>query len=211
MSMFLMSKTLILSEFWACTLIAGFSMGGYGAIKIAMKHPDIFQSVYANSSCCLDHKPSNFDKTRVMEALSIQNLETVTTDASFSSKTFLASSAAFSPNPDNPPFYADFPFKIIGDSLSSDENAKAKWLANYPAWMVDQYVTNLNELHAISFDAGIQEPGILKTSQYFSGILNRIKVKHTFEEFDGGHGDKFGERFETKILPFFSSELISDK
>ncbi|HMC00748.1 MAG TPA: alpha/beta hydrolase-fold protein, partial [Flavobacteriaceae bacterium] len=37
--------------------IAGHSMGGYGAIKIAMKHPDIFRSVYGTSSCCMDINP----------------------------------------------------------------------------------------------------------------------------------------------------------
>lgn len=190
--------------------IAGFSMGGYGAIKIAMKHSDIYRSVYANSSCCLDHNPSESRTTEVMKAMSVVNLDSIR-NASFSTKIYLATAASFSPNPENPPFFADFPFRMTGDSLSVDENVKARWLSNYPAWMADQYVTNLNELHAISFDAGTNEPGTLKRSQHFSDILNRIQVKHFFEEFDGRHGDKFGERFETKILPFFSNELISDK
>lgn len=33
--------------------IAGFSMGGFGAIVLAMKHPDVFGAVYALSPCCL--------------------------------------------------------------------------------------------------------------------------------------------------------------
>jgi S-formylglutathione hydrolase len=187
--------------------ITGFSMGGYGAIKIAMKHPDLYRAVYANSSCCLDHTPGNFNKKLVMEAMAHQNLETITTETSFSTKTYLASSAAFSPNPDNPPFYADFPFGFAGDSLSINESATAQWLANYPSWMADQYVTNLRELHAIAFDAGTKETGILKTSQHFSSILKRMHVEHSFEEFDGGHGDKFGERLKTRMLPFFSAEF----
>ena len=33
--------------------IAGHSMGGYGAVTLAMKHPDVFSAVYALSPCCL--------------------------------------------------------------------------------------------------------------------------------------------------------------
>src|SRR4030095_10841722 len=33
--------------------IAGHSMGGYGALTLAMKHPDVFGAVYALSPCCL--------------------------------------------------------------------------------------------------------------------------------------------------------------
>lgn len=38
--------------------IAGHSMGGYGALKIAMKHPDVFAAVYGTSSCCLTYMPA---------------------------------------------------------------------------------------------------------------------------------------------------------
>ena len=33
--------------------IAGHSMGGFGAMSLAMKHPDVFSVVYALSPCCL--------------------------------------------------------------------------------------------------------------------------------------------------------------
>lgn len=34
--------------------IAGHSMGGFGALRLAMRFPDLFGSVYAMSPCCLD-------------------------------------------------------------------------------------------------------------------------------------------------------------
>ena len=34
--------------------IAGHSMGGYGALYLAFRHPDVFGSVYALSPCCLE-------------------------------------------------------------------------------------------------------------------------------------------------------------
>src|ERR1039458_7126645 len=33
--------------------LAGHSMGGYGAMKIGMKHPEIYSSMYVMSACCL--------------------------------------------------------------------------------------------------------------------------------------------------------------
>ena len=34
--------------------LAGHSMGGYGALRIGMKRPDVFSALYALSSCCLN-------------------------------------------------------------------------------------------------------------------------------------------------------------
>src|SRR6185436_6970086 len=34
--------------------LAGHSMGGYGTLRLAMKRPDVFNAIYALSSCCLN-------------------------------------------------------------------------------------------------------------------------------------------------------------
>jgi S-formylglutathione hydrolase FrmB len=190
--------------------IAGHSMGGYGAIKIAMKHPDIFSAVYGSSSCCLAQSPTDFTQETIETTMSIKNWEELA-NAGFYSKAILAQAAAYAPNPGNPPFYGNLPYKLEGDTTLTSEYAKAKWLANIPSWMADQYNTNLHQLRAISFDAGTKDiPEVLSNSKYFSETLTRIKVKYTFEVFEGGHNDKVGERIETKILPFFSKVLTND-
>ena len=33
--------------------LSGHSMGGYGTVRIGMKQPSVFSSLYAMSSCCL--------------------------------------------------------------------------------------------------------------------------------------------------------------
>src|SRR6266704_7002099 len=38
--------------------LAGHSMGGYGTMRIGMKHPEVFSSLYAMSSCCLTANPN---------------------------------------------------------------------------------------------------------------------------------------------------------
>ena len=190
--------------------IAGHSMGCYGAIKIAMKHPDIFSSVYGTSPGLLALRPTEFDQNAIEEVIIIKNWEELR-KGMFATKVILASSAAFAPNPSNPPFYADLPYELTGEAISISENATAKWAANIPSWMADQYISNLQQLRAIAFDAGIRDiPKLLSGSKYFSKTLARLNVKHSFEIFDGNHNDKVIERIETKILPFFSDALKSE-
>ncbi len=188
--------------------IAGHSMGGYGALKIAMKHPDIFSSVYGHCSCCLTLSPSYWDENAINEAMSIDSWDSML-KASWWVKALHAFSAATSTNPNNPPFYSDLPFDREGDSILISENVKAKWSANIPSYMADQYVSNLNLLRAISLDGGTADSWTTG-SQYFSDVLTKIKVKNSLEIYEGGHNDMLNERFYNNILPFFSEMLIRE-
>jgi len=187
--------------------ITGHSMGGYGAIKLAMKHPDIYGAVYATSPCCLDAYPNpNAPDLFLVEASNLKSWEDVE-KATFFARTLLASAAAFSPNPTKPPFFADFPVRKKGETDTGAEQAQARWLANTPMWMVDQYRANLLRLRGIAFDVGTKEE-LLKSTRAFSDVLKSNKIQHTFEEFDGDHIDKTAERIETRIVPFFSRMLV---
>ncbi|MBA2493181.1 MAG: esterase [Acidobacteria bacterium] len=186
--------------------IAGHSMGGYGAIKLAMKHPDIYGAVYGTSTCCLDYYPSRMPKMFFEEAAAIKSWEEVE-KASFFARTFLANAAAWSPNPAKPPFFAVFPIGKNSEQDVAAENAEARWLANTPMWMVDQYRTNLIQLRGIAFDVSTKEE-LINSIREFSEKLKRIKIQHAFEEFDGDHINKVAERIETRIMPFFSRTLV---
>jgi hypothetical protein len=37
--------------------------------------------------------------------------------------------------------------------------------------------------------------------------LTRLGVTHGFELYDGDHGNRVAERFQSKLLPFFSQQL----
>ena len=188
--------------------IAGHSMGGYGALKIAMKHPDIFSSVYGHCSCCLTLSPSYWDENAINQAMSIDNWDAML-KGSWWVKALHAFSAATSSNPNNPPFYSDLPYEIKGDSILINENTKAKWAANIPSWMADQYISNLRKLRAIALDAATRDSWTTG-SEYFANALNRINVKNNFEIYKGGHNDMLSERFYNNILPFFSKMLITE-
>ena len=189
--------------------IAGHSMGGYGALKIAMKHPDIFSSVYGHCTCCLALSPSYWDENAINKAMTIDSWDAML-KASWWVKALHAFSAAASPNPNNPPFYSDLPYKFVGDSLLISENAKAKWSANIPSWMAGQYISNLQQLRGIALDGGTLDPWSTG-SNYFSDVLTKIKIKNSLEIYEGDHTNKLTERFYNNILPFFSEMLIREE
>ena len=196
--------------------IAGHSMGGYGAVTLAMKHPDVFSAVYALSPCCLgmegDFTSDNpaWLKTIRLKSKDQLNPRPQSLD-DFYPIAFIAISAAFSPNPEHTPFYADFPYKEVeGGRLEKNERVYARWRTKMPLYMIDDNKDNLLKLRGIVIDYGQNEEfsHIRITSQLFSKALAEENIPHVFEMYEGGdHGSKIRQRFETRVLQFFSEKL----
>ncbi len=181
--------------------LSGHSMGGYGTMRIGMKYPDVFSSLYAMSSCCLNASlnPSGRGGAQ-LEAL--KSPEDAKKSENRGIMTLLAEAAAWSPNPKNPPFYFDLPIK----DGKPDTDTVARWAANAPLAMIDQYMPNLRKLHALGLECGLQDT-LLGGNKALDETLTRFGVPHSFETYEGNHTNKVPERFETKLLPFFSENL----
>ena len=124
----------------------------------------------------------------------------------------VALSAAFSPNPQRPPFYVDFPFKERDGKLEKNEPAYQRWRAKMPLYLVEENQQNLRRLRGIFLDYGEKEQfsHIRITVRQFSNALAERDIPHTFEIYAGGdHGNKIRERVETRLLQFFSNKLES--
>ena len=180
--------------------LAGHSMGGYGTIRIGMKHPDVFSSIYAMSACCL--APTlGFDTERGRKAEAVKSPDEVR-GLDFMMKATFASAAAWSPNPKNPPLYLDVPTK---DGTPRPE-VLARWIANAPLTMLDQYILNLRALKALAFDVGTKD-FLLNDSKSLAASLAAYDVPHTYETYDGDHINGVANRLETKVFAFFSKQL----
>jgi enterochelin esterase-like enzyme len=183
--------------------LAGHSMGGYGTLRIAMKQFGIFSSIYALNPCCL---LPNMDfakgEARMAKAEAVRDVAEIE-KADFGTKAALASGAAWSPNPKNPPLFLDLPWRD-GEFRPL---ILAKWAANAPLAMVDQYLPGLKQLRAIAFDAGTKEAGISAGVKALDQILTDNGVEHTSEIYEGDHTNRVAERIETTVLPFFSKNL----
>lgn len=182
--------------------LAGHSMGGYGTIRLGMKYPDVFSSIYMLSPCCMvPNILDNPDALRSIEA--VQTVEDLESQSFFTMAT-LASAAAWAPNPTKPPFYLDLP----SEEGNLMQEVLAKFAANAPLVVIDQYIPNLKKLNAIAFDAGIQDRGIAATIQTLDQKLNNYGIPHAFEIYEGDHLNRIAERIEKKVLPFFTTHLV---
>ena len=180
--------------------LAGASMGGYGAVRIAMKRPDVFSSLYILSACCLTAQLN--PRPEAMAAAEAIRSREQAEKAERGPSVTLASAAAWSPNPNNPPLFLDLPMK---DGKVRPEIV-AKWAANSPLAMIDQYIPNLKTYRAIGMDIGTKD-GLLGANKELELAMTRFGVVHTYEEYDGDHTNRRAERVETKVLPFFSNVL----
>lgn len=186
--------------------LSGHSMGGYGAMRIGQKYPEIFSSIYLLSPCCLEPQTN---LTPILQVLSrADSIKTVSEfeKADFGTRFAIACAAAWSPNPTKPPFYLDIPVK--NGQLQSE--ILAKWNANFPLATLDQNINNLKRLHAIGFDAGTKDAIIAASIKILDEELNKYKIKHAFEIYEGNHTNRIAERIEQKMLTFFSQNLVFD-
>lgn len=91
--------------------LVGHSMGGYGASRIGMKHPDVFGSLYIMSPCCMTARGAGHPNPENEKTLEAVKTAADSAKLPFGLRAQLASAAAWSPDPKNPPLYLDLPVK----------------------------------------------------------------------------------------------------
>jgi len=184
--------------------LVGHSMGGYGASRIGMKHPDVFGSLYIMSPCCMSAHISGSASPANDKALEAVKPPADSATLSFGLRAQFASAAAWSPDPKNPPLYLDLPTK---DGVPQPD-VIAKWAANAPLAFVDQYIGNLRQYRAIAMDVGDQD-GLRIDAGKLHDILDNYGIPNTFEIYHGTHTSAVADRMQNHVMPFFSKNLCS--
>jgi S-formylglutathione hydrolase FrmB len=182
--------------------LIGHSMGGYGATRIGMKHADVFGSLYIMSPCCLSPRPAGPANPELARTLEAVKTPADSASLSFFARAQLATAAAWSPNPKNPPLYLDLPTK---DGVPQPD-VLAKWAANAPLAFVDQYIGSLRQYRAIAIDVGDQD-GLRVDTIKLHEVLDRYGIANSFEIYQGTHTSKVADRFQNHVMQFFSRNL----
>lgn len=190
--------------------IAGHSMGGYGAFKIGMLHPEVFSSIYALSPGLLamvkEFGPNSNSFKEVQNVKTVEDLK-----KTYYPKVLVAVGRAWSPNPNKPPFFCDFPFSYEGDKMIVNQPVLEKWEANMPVYMVDKYADNLRKMTAIKLDWGRNDsPRFPVQIGMLSQRLENLGINHFSEEYIGDHSNKIWTmdgRVLNDLLPFFNDYL----
>jgi S-formylglutathione hydrolase FrmB len=186
--------------------LVGHSMGGYGATRIGMKHADVFGSLYIMSPCCLSARGTGPASAELEKAVANAKSPADLAGLPFMPRAQLASAAAWSPNPKNPPLYLDLPTK---DGEPRPE-ILAKWAANAPLALVDQYIGNLRQYRAIAIDVGDQD-GLRVDTGKLHEMLDLYGIANAFEIYQGTHTSRVADRIQNHVMPFFSRTLCADK
>lgn len=182
--------------------LVGHSMGGYGASRIGMKHADVFGSLYIMSPCCMSARPAGPPNIELeKKLLAVKNADD-SAKLGFFERAQLATAAAWSPDPKNPPLYLDLATK---DGVAQPD-VLTRWAANAPLAFIDQYIGSLRKYHAISIDVGDQD-GLRTDTAKLHDILDKYGIANSFELYHGTHTSAVADRFQNHVMPFFSKNL----
>ncbi|MBN9657321.1 MAG: alpha/beta fold hydrolase [Acidobacteria bacterium] len=184
--------------------LVGHSMGGYGASRIGMKHSDVFGSLYIMSPCCMAARAGGPSNPAMDKALEEVKVPADSAKLNFGLRAQLATAAAWSPNPKNPPLYLDLPSK---DGVPQP-SVLNRWAANAPLVFVHQYIGNLRQYRAIAIDVGDQD-GLRAGAKELHEILDTYGIANSFEIYSGTHTSAVAVRFQNFVMPFFHKHLCA--
>ena len=181
-------------------LLAGHSMGGFGVLYLAGRHPDTFGHAYAMSPCCLgflgDLGPQG---ARWMAPRGWLRAMAVA----------FAPDSAADPGAESPlPFVAGAEVR-----LREVPEVARRWRTYMPLDRLERDPAPYRRLCSIVVEAGLQDeiPSVTLGAAAFSAALQRAGIPHVFEAFAGGHVDRVRERFETAVLPSFARVLATQE
>lgn len=177
--------------------ICGHSMGGFGAINLALKYPEIFGSIYAAS-------PGIFSNDNFAEAL-----DSWKTDSVF----LQAYGQAFCPDPYGEPPYCKIPSSVEAKT-AEQKQILSNWIDGFGNFdkKLNSYLKKDKPLRAIGFSYGTNDgyTWIPKGTKYFINLLKKNKIEPTVYEYEGDHAMPSGMLTE-HLIPFFNQYLVWQK
>ena len=193
--------------------IAGIFIGGYGAIRLGMRHPDVFGSVYAMHPVGTG--------TGVGVSMTIPKWDILTNAKSMDdvnkdggTRIFTTMFQAHLPNPAKPPLFIDLPARQENGGLIIDAKLMDRFRNSfYLETMIPQYADNLKTLRGFKFDWTRNDANYdhVYANQAFTRKLNEFGVAHGAEEYTGPFDDSnWGTdgRIYTEVLPFFRTHMV---
>ncbi|MBN1412488.1 MAG: hypothetical protein JW969_16695 [Spirochaetales bacterium] len=167
----------------------GFSMGGSGALNLGLKHPDVYQAIYA---LC----PVLFDKDGLKNAM-----------PTWTDNYKNAYGAAFAPNLNKPSPFADIP---VFDGSEEDTQIILKWengFGNFRMKLEDYKTLNI-PLGTLEIAYAVNDPDtwIPTGCKYTMQLLRQYDIHCGIRGFSQGH-TMTKEFIANVVSPFFCKHL----
>lgn len=199
--------------------IVGHSMGGYGAIRLAMLHPDVFSVAWGMNPCCLcclgTETPADHPAWRILGSFDSPEAmwRHLDEEGDIWPLILAGSGTVFAPAPDRPPLYFEVPYRVEGDSVvptGAAERIAERTAVALPMANVADHVDGLKRLRGLGFDVafGDQFEHIPPSTIAFSDTLVALEVPHVFEAYEGDHRNRMSERLPGRVLPWIDDLLV---
>ncbi len=194
--------------------IAGHSMGGLGAVIMAMRHSDVFSVAYAMSPCCLamagEIGPSNEAWRRMDRFHDASSLQATAQHGDLYPIAIVGLAAVLSPDPQKPPLYVDLPYVHRGDTVVAVPSVVARWRRGMPLAKVGKSKKSLLHLRVpIRLDYGFDDQfaHIPPATRLFADSFGAYHIPYRLDAYLGDHRNQIRARMTTIVLPFFSAAL----
>jgi S-formylglutathione hydrolase FrmB len=176
--------------------VAGKSSGGYGALVLGMRHPDVFGAVASHSGdlyfeyCYRGDLPKFCSKVQEAGGLAAWM-------ARFEAKpnkghddifvlNVLGMAASYSPDPAAAPFGFEVPCDLATGALRED--VWRRWLAHDPLVLLEAHAAALRGMRLVYLDCGTRDEFHLHHgARMFARRLEALGIAHEHQEFDDGH------------------------
>lgn len=199
--------------------ITGQSMGGFGAINIGMKYPEVFGHVYSMDPGLFDEnglKDSQFysdsvikEQLELWETFNKLSQKSINPDFIKNMSFNISYGLAFSQS-ENFPFY-QIPYKEKNGKLVKDKSTWENLDNGFGNWKekVSLYKDNLSKLDSLIIDYGISDSytWIPRGCKYLDTLLKTEQIPHEMRPHGGDHGGAIFERMTKYMFPYFSDNL----
>jgi S-formylglutathione hydrolase FrmB len=186
--------------------LIGKSSGGYGALVLAMRHPDVFGAAACLSGdmyfdyCYRGDIPGFCTQIQLAGGVEgwLRGFEARPHKSGLDMTTLniLGMAAAYSPDPGEP----------LGVALPCDLRTGAfrpgvweRWLRHDPLVLLEEHAEALRSLRFLHLECGIRDEHHLHHgARMFRQRLTALGIPHSYEEFDDGHRD-LSYRYEVSL------------
>jgi S-formylglutathione hydrolase FrmB len=197
--------------------VFGKSSGGYGAVLLGMRHPEVFKAFADHSGdanfelCYLPDFPDALDKFREAGGPSAW-LARFWADENRHKKKYmkalniLGMAAHYSPNPASPHLGIDFPFDLETGAFRPE--VWERWRAWDPVNLVAQHAGALRGMRAILVDCGSRDEFSLHWgARALVAEMRKRSIACRYEEFDDGHMS-IAYRYDVSV-PYLAEALAA--
>ncbi|HYG34173.1 MAG TPA: alpha/beta hydrolase-fold protein [Clostridia bacterium] len=217
--------------------LSGHGIGGTGALELALKHPNVFGSVYAMSPALFDQNGlrdfgilsdsqlekwqaklqqwQNLDESARRKPFRdfIQTHLNSPSRGRFFEGLYVSYAAAVAPDLSLP--FPHIAWPEPGALELSKPDLRAQYENGMGGWeaKIAEYLAKGTRLHSITIEYTRDDEyhWLRRGAVHVSGLMRAQGIEHSLEVHEGGHDSTLGQRLGTAMLPTVANALCSAK